>query len=151
AGGRVARTRHESWLTRCYALLLLLALILFYLSLPFIFVGLLLVFLLLLVLALFTRHDHDSGDVHLALLRASGGGMGAVSKAMSARAGTGGFGVRKGRKDCPKLSAALEEVARRVDTEPVDEVWIAPGADFGVHQEGRGPFGAFGGRKRVLT
>jgi Zn-dependent protease with chaperone function len=70
---------------------------------------------------------------------------------MFARVGTGSFGVRKTRQDCPKLYAALAEVARRVDTDPVDEVWVAPGADFGVHQEGRGPFGVFGGRKRVLT
>src|SRR5262249_33677196 len=90
-------------------------------------------------------------DVHSALLRASGGGMKAVFKAMFARAGTGSFGLRKGRKDCPKLWAAIAEVAQRVDTEPVDELWISPGADFCVHQEGRGPFGMFGGRKRVLT
>src|SRR5262249_31346833 len=45
----------------------------------------------------------------------------------------------------------LHEVARRVDTEPVDEVYLSPGSMIGVHQEGRGPFGIFGGRKRVLT
>ncbi|HKB40554.1 MAG TPA: M48 family metalloprotease, partial [Gemmataceae bacterium] len=151
AAGQVSRTRHESRLTRFYSIALLLALVLFYLSLPFVFVGLLIVFVILLVLALFLRRDRDTADVHSALLRASGGGMGAVFKAMFARVGTGSFGLRKDRGDCPKLFAALEEVARRVDTEPVDEVWISPGADFGVHQEGRGPFGMFGGRKRVLT
>jgi Zn-dependent protease with chaperone function len=151
AGGKVTRTRHESWLTRFYAVALLLGLVLFYLSLPFVFVGLLIVFLMLLVLALGLRRDPDIADTHGALMRASGGGMKAVFKAMFARVGTGSFGLRKGRRDCPKLYAALDEVARRVETDPVDEVWIAPGADFGVHQEGRGPFGVFGGRKRVLT
>src|SRR5262249_15354545 len=40
---------------------------------------------------------------------------------------------------------------QRVDTEAVDEVWLAPGSDIGVHQEGRGPFGLFGSKRRVLT
>jgi Zn-dependent protease with chaperone function len=59
--------------------------------------------------------------------------------------------VRKARDDCPGLFAQIEEVARRVGTEPPDEVWLAPGAEFSVHQRGRGPFGLFGTRRRVLT
>src|SRR5262249_48019020 len=54
------------------------------------------------------------------------------------------------REDCPKLFAAVEEVAKRVDTEPVDEIWISPGAAFYVTQAGRGPLGVFGGRQRLL-
>ena len=65
--------------------------------------------------------------------------------------GSGSFGVRKSQADCPKLYAALADVARRVDTRPVDEVYIAPGSEIGVHQEGRGPFGVFGIKRRVLT
>src|SRR5262249_4568070 len=61
------------------------------------------------------------------------------------------FGLRKRKEECPRLFAAVEEVARRAQSEPPDELWIAPGADFCVHQEGRGPFGMFGSRKRVLT
>jgi Zn-dependent protease with chaperone function len=150
-GGQVVRTLHESRLTKFYAVALLLALLLFYLSLPFVFVGLLIVFLVAVALAMLLRRDPEATDAHAALLRASGGGMKAVFKAMFARVGTGSFGVRKRREQAPKLYAALAEVARRVDTDAVDEVWIAPGAEFGVHQEGRGPFGVFGGRKRVLT
>jgi Zn-dependent protease with chaperone function len=45
----------------------------------------------------------------------------------------------------------LAEVAKRVDTDPVDEVYLAPGSAIGVHQEGRGPFGIFGVKRRVLT
>jgi Zn-dependent protease with chaperone function len=150
-GGQVVRTLHESRLTKYYVVALLLALVLFYLSLPFVFVGMLIVFLVALAIALATHRDRGSGDVNAAMLRASGGGVMAVFKAMFARVGTGSFGLRKTREEAPKLYAALAEVAQRVDTDPVDEVWIAPGADFGVHQEGRGPFGVFGGRKRVLT
>jgi tetratricopeptide (TPR) repeat protein len=77
-GGQVTRTRGESRLTKFYAFALLLALVLFYLSLPFVFLGLLIVFLLVLVLALFMYRDRDTADVHVALMRASGGGIGAV-------------------------------------------------------------------------
>jgi heat shock protein HtpX len=76
--------------------------------------------------------------------------MGAVFKAIFARTGSGGWGVEKDRDDCPKLWKAIDEVARRVDTEAPDRIFISPGATCGVYQEGRGPFGVFGGRKRVL-
>jgi Zn-dependent protease with chaperone function len=49
------------------------------------------------------------------------------------------------------LHRAIQEVAKRVDTEPPDEVYISPGNDFYVLQQGRGPFGIFGSRKRVLN
>ncbi len=150
-GGHVVRTKHETMLTRFYLAALLTALVLFYLSLPFVFIGLLLVFLLVLVIGLLVRKDAASADVHSAMLKASGGGMGALFKAIFARTGSGGWGLEKDRDDCPKLWKAIDEVAKRVDTEPPDELYISPGADFSVYQYGRGPFGVFGGRKRVLT
>jgi Zn-dependent protease with chaperone function len=150
-GGHVARTRHETLLTRFYLVALLTALVLFYVSLPFVFIGLLLVFLLVLVIGLLVRKDAASADVHGALLKASGGGMGALFKAIFARTGSGGWGLEKDRDDCPKLWKAIDEVAQRVDTEAPDELYISPGADFCVYQHGRGPFGVFGSRKRVLT
>ncbi len=33
----------------------------------------------------------------------------------------------------------------------MDDVYVSPGAEIGVHQEGRGPFGIFGVKRRVLT
>lgn len=57
----------------------------------------------------------------------------------------------KTAEECPRLHQLLEEVARRVDTDPVHEVFLAPGSAIGVHQEGRGPFGVFGVKNRVLT
>jgi Zn-dependent protease with chaperone function len=151
AAGSVLHTSHESWLKRIYLFILLLALILFYLSLPFVFLGMLLLLLVALVVALCVSKHKDADNVQGALLCASGGGISAVFKAVFAKVGTGGFGLRMTRRDCPRLWDALEDVADRVDTDPVNEVWLAPGSDFGVHQEGRGPFGVFGGKKRVLT
>jgi Zn-dependent protease with chaperone function len=151
ASGQVARTVDEMRLGRFYLIALIAALVLFYLSLPFVLFGLLLVFLMTLGLSFFVNRNSGAADVHTALLRASGGGMTAIFKATFARTGTGGFGKEKDREDCPKLFAAIDEVARNVDTEPPDELWLSPGADFWVRQEGRGPFGVFGSRKRVLT
>jgi Zn-dependent protease with chaperone function len=151
APGRVARTVHEMRLGRLYGIALGVALVLFYLSLPFVLLGLLLVFGCTLLLALVVNRNSQAADVHAALLRASGGGIGAVFQAVFARTGAGGYGLLKDREDCPRLFDAIDEVARGVQTEGPDEVWLSPGADFGVHQEGRGPFGMFGSRKRVLT
>ena len=78
------------------------------------------------------------------------GGAWAVLKRLFHRPQSGGFGIKKTAPDCPRLYATLEEVARRVDTDPVDEVYLAPGSSVSVHQEGRGPFGLLGA-KRVLT
>lgn len=145
--GRVAHTRHEFRLNRAYLVLLFAGLILFYAALPFVALGMLIVFLFSFALALGSRNSGAHDD----LLRASGGGLGAIIKALFARTDHGSFGVRKTRRQCPRLFDAIDEVAERIDTEPPDEVWISPGAMFAVHQEGRGPFGMFGSRKRVLT
>jgi Zn-dependent protease with chaperone function/Flp pilus assembly protein TadD len=151
ARGQVLRTLHESRLTRAYCVVLTLALVLFYLAIPFVIWGLLVLTLVLGVLGMFLNRDGGGTGVHGDLLRASGGGLAAVFRALFAGFGKGSFGVLKTADDCPRLYGALEEVARRVDTDPVDEVYVAPGAGIGVHQEGRGPFGLLGTRRRVLT
>ncbi len=152
-GWRLAPRIHpEAQLGRIYLAALLVGLVLFYVALPVLFAGMLVIFLPLLGLAILSSgRGSDGGAASFDLLRTSGGGLKAVLKAMFARAGTGVFGVRKRKEECPGLFAGVEAVARSVGTEPPDEVWLAPGADFWVRQEGRGPFGLFGARKRVLT
>src|SRR5262249_2667899 len=54
-------------------------------------------------------------------------------------------------EDCPQLYAALAEVAQKVDTQPVYQVYLSHGSSIGVYQEGRGPFGLLGVKRRVLT
>jgi Zn-dependent protease with chaperone function len=151
AQGQVLRTGHETWLSRFYMVALTLALIFFYVAMPFILIGLIIVFVFILLLGLFFRRDRESASMHTAMLKASGGGVFAVIKSLFAGFSKGSFGLEKDRDDCPRLYEVLEEVARKVDTDPVDQVYIAPGSAIGVHQEGRGPFGLFGSKKRVLT
>ena len=147
--GDMVISGRESWLARLYMFVLVIGLILFYVSVPFVTAGLVaatgavlyLVFLLpripvqLLVIVLFT-----------------GLGMAwAVLRSVFASQGRGSFGLRKTESDCPRLINAIRDVAGRTETTPMDEVYLAPGAAIGVHQEGRGPFGMFGVKRRVLT
>lgn len=148
-GGQVARTEGEPWLARLYAVCLVFGLILFYVSLPFVTLGLLAGTLG----ALWLIFQMGRIPVKLVIVIAIVGlGMAwAVLKSMFARMGTGSFGLKRNEQEAPRLFATLREVAGRVDTTPVDDVYVAPGAEIGVHQEGRGPWGMFGTKRRVLT
>lgn len=147
--GQVLRTRHESLLATFYSFALFMGLILFYGTIPFVIAGLLAATAgLLYAIFLLPRIPIKL----IVVIVVVGGGMAwAVLKSLFARAGSGGFGIAKTATDCPKLYQTLAEVAERVDTDPVDEVYLAPGSSIGVHQEGRGPFGILGVKKRVLT
>jgi Zn-dependent protease with chaperone function len=149
SGGQVVRARHESSLARFYALALFAGLILFYISIPFIVGGLLALTALLVYLI------YSAGRIPVKLVVVivvmGIGGTWAVLKSLFASPGRGSFGLPKTPEQCPKLYQALADVAARVDTTPVDQVYLAPGSSIGVHQEGRGPFGVFGVKRRVLT
>jgi Zn-dependent protease with chaperone function len=147
--GQVVRSQHESSVAKLYMLTLMLGLVLFYAAIPFVVAGLLAATGLLLYLIF------HAGRIPIKLvvpIVVGGGGMAwAVLKSVFARPGQGGFGLQKTAADCPRLHTTLAEVARRVDTDPVDQVYVAPGSAIGVHREGRGPFGIFGVKRRVLT
>jgi Zn-dependent protease with chaperone function len=148
-GGHVARGQEETALARLYGLVLVVGLVLFYVAVPFVIAGL----IWLTCLALYGMFQLGRISVQLVLMVAVAGFFGAwsVFRALFAKPASGAFGVPKDAGQCPKVHALLAEVAQRVDTDPVDEVYIAPGSAIGVHQEGRGPFGVFGVKRRVLT
>ena len=149
SSGQVVRTSSESSLARLYALSLVLGLILFYLAIPFIIAGLL--GLTALVLYLVFMLPRIPIKLLIIVFIAGGGAALAVLKSVFTRAAQGSFGLPKTSADCPRVYQLLADVARLVDTTPVDEVYVAPGSAIGVHQEGRGPFGMFGVKRRVLT
>ncbi len=151
ANSRVIQTSQEAWLNRFYGFALFLGLVFFYAAFPFLIVGLVIMTLMILAFGLFLHRDPQLQEMHGDLIRASGGSTWSVIRSLFIGFGSGSFGIRKTEADCPRLFAAVKDVAERVDTDPVDEIWIAPGADISVHQEGRGPFGLFGSRRRVLT
>jgi Zn-dependent protease with chaperone function len=149
AGGQVLRAHGESFLARLYALALVVGLVLFYVAIPFVVAGLVAATgLLLYGIFLLPRIPIKL----IVIVVVVGLGMAwAVFKSLFARPARVGFGLAKSAADCPRLYEALAEVAGRVDTEPVHDVYLAPGSSIGVHQEGRGPFGLFGVKRRVLT
>ncbi len=148
--GRIARVHGETVLARMYGFALMVGLVLFYAAIPFVILGLLGGTAVLLYL-IFTGLDRIPIKLIVIIVVAGGFSAWAVFKSLFTRPASGAFGIRKTGAQCPQLHQLLAEVARKVDTDPVDEVYLAPGAAIGVHQEGRGPFGMFGINKRVLT
>jgi Zn-dependent protease with chaperone function/tetratricopeptide (TPR) repeat protein len=151
ANSRVIQTSQEAWLNRFYGFALFLGLVFFYAAFPFLIVGLIIMTLMIVVFGIFLHRDPQLQEMHGDLIRAGSGSTWSVIRSLFIGFGSGSFGIRKTEAECPRLFAAVKDVAQRVDTDPVDEIWIAPGADISVHQEGRGPFGLFGSRRRVLT
>ena len=140
---------HESWLARLYMLALIGGIVLFYLSVPFVAAGLVAATgaALLLVLQL------PRIPVKLLVLVAVVGlGMAwAVIRSIFASHGRSPFGLPTTDAEAPRLFAALGDVAARTMSRPIDDVYLTPGADIGVYQDGRGPFGMFGVKRRVLS
>jgi Zn-dependent protease with chaperone function len=147
--GNIARATGETILARLYGFALMIGLILFYAAIPFVIAGLLGATALLLYLIF----SMGTIPIKLVVIVFIVGGLSAwaVFKSLFTRPPTGGFGLLKTSEQVPRLHQLLAEVARKVDTDPVNDVFLAPGAGIGVHQEGRGPFGMFGINKRVLT
>jgi Zn-dependent protease with chaperone function len=147
--GQVARTSAESGLAKLYALALVVGLILFYVAIPFLVAGLLAATGLLLY-GIFLLPRIPVKLVVVVVVVGLGTAW-AVFKSLFSRPSKGSFGLAKTAADCPRLHQAVAEVAQRIDTRPVDELYLAPGSAIGVHQEGRGPFGIFGVKRQVLT
>jgi len=139
----------KSWLAKPYLLALAVSLVLFYVSVPFVTVGLLAATLGLLYLIFLL--PRIPVQLVIIVLVAGFGMAWAVLKSAFTRPGQDEFGLKKTPDQCPRLHAAVREVAARTDTDPVDEIYLNPGSNIGVRQEGRGPFGMFGVKRRVLT
>ena len=140
---------HESWLARLYMLALIGGIVLFYLSVPFVAAGLVAATgaALLLVLQL----PRVPAKL-LALIAVVGLGMAwAVIRSIFASHGRSHFGLPTTDAEAPRLFAALRDVAVRTMSRPIDNVFLTPGSDIGVYQDGRGPFGMFGVKRRVLS
>ena len=140
---------HESWLARLYMLALIGGIVLFYLSVPFVAAGLVAATgaALLLVLQL----PRVPAKL-LALIAVVGLGMAwAVIRSIFASHGRSHFGLPTTDAEAPRLFAALRDVAVKTMSRPIDNVFLTPGSDIGVYQDGRGPFGMFGVKRRVLS
>ncbi|MBI3408391.1 MAG: M48 family metalloprotease [Planctomycetes bacterium] len=149
SAGQVARITGESGLAKLYGFALVAGLVLFYAAIPFIIGGLIMVTWWLLQL-IFLMGRIPVKLVVIVVVVGIGGAW-AVLKSVFSKPVSGAFGLPKTAQECPRVHQMLAEVAGRVNTDPINEVFIAPGAAIGVHQEGKGPFGIFGVKRRVLT
>jgi Zn-dependent protease with chaperone function len=139
----------ESWTARIYLLALMMGLIAFYVAIPFVVAGLVAGTGAVLYGILALRRVPV--DLIWIVIVVGLGMAWAVVKSVFASYDFGNFGIRKTAENCPAFYAAAREVAARVDTSPADEVRFTPGSGISVHQEGRGPFGIFGVKRRILT
>lgn len=146
--GQVWRSEGEGRMARLYGVALMGGLVMFYIAIPFIIAGL----LLATVGALYGVLMLPRIPIKLlVIIVVVGFGMAwVVLKSLFARA-SGEFGLPLSRTEEPKLYQAVDQVAAEVDTAPVDKIFLSPGSEIGVHQDGRGPFGMFGVKDRVLT
>jgi Zn-dependent protease with chaperone function len=146
--GRVARTGGESLMARLYGMALMGGLLMFYVAIPFVIAGLVAATLG----ALFAVLSLPRIPIKLLVIIGVVGFSMAwvVLKSLFTRASESS-GLPLGEGEHPRLQAVIGEVAQAVNTPPVDKVYLSPGAEIGVHQDGRGPFGMLGVKDRVLT
>lgn len=146
--GQVIRTGRESLLARLYVFVLMIGLVFFYVAVPFVIIGILAGTAGVLYTILLTGFIPIK--IFLFILLIGLMMAWAVIRSLFIRADVSRDGIVKTAADEPKLHQVLNEVAGRVGTAPVDEVYVSPGSEIGVHETGRGPFGIFGVKRRVL-
>jgi Zn-dependent protease with chaperone function len=147
--GRVRRVSGESMLARVYGLSLFCGLVLFYIAVPFIVAGLLAATLGLLWLIF--QANRIPIKLVVIIVVCGLGMVWAVLKSLFVQLGHEPFGLKQTEEGSSRLFGVAREVADRVDTRPIDDIYIAPGSGIGVFQQGRGPFGIFGVKRRILT
>jgi Zn-dependent protease with chaperone function/tetratricopeptide (TPR) repeat protein len=139
-----ARSRREAWLERFYLVVLSLGLLAFYASVPVVALGLLAVTLALFGLMLAIR------IIHFGVLYRGLWATGNVLRCALMGPRPGVMGIEATAEEHPRLLEVSRAVAERLQTRPVDALYLTPSSHIAVYQEGSGPFGLLGTRRRVL-
>jgi Zn-dependent protease with chaperone function/tetratricopeptide (TPR) repeat protein len=139
-----SRSRREVWLERFYLLVLSLGLLMFYASVPVVVLGLVAVTLAAFVLMLVIRIIH-LGVLHRGLWATCN-----IVRCTLMGPSRRTLGIEATPERHPRLFETLRTVAARLHTRPVDAVYLTPSSSIAVYQEGAGPFGLLGRRRRVL-
>jgi hypothetical protein len=147
--GEAVRFQDDPPATRLYALALLLGAAVFYAA-----VSLLIATLIVgtgLLVAFVLRIPGRAVKLLILLLVVGGGLVWTLFRGLLAFPSRVDPGLPLKTADHPRLHELLADVGQRLDAEPVGDVRLVPGAALHMHQEGRGPFGILGVRRRVLT
>jgi Zn-dependent protease with chaperone function len=139
-----SRSRREVWLELFYLVVLSLGLLVFYASVPVVALGLLAVTLALFGLLLVIRILHI-GVLHRGLWATWN-----VLRCALTGPRRRPIGIEATAEQHPRLFEASRAVADRLQTRPVDALYLTPSSSIAVYQEGSGPFGLLGKRRRVL-
>ena len=119
---------------RLYRVLLWLCCAYYYLSIPFIVV----VVLVAGGGALYAMFQMNVISIKLPILVVLfvGATVGAIGKALFVRGRDEDPGLRLDREKSARLRAVLEEVAKKIGTRPIDEVYLTPATEFAVMERG---------------
>jgi Zn-dependent protease with chaperone function/tetratricopeptide (TPR) repeat protein len=139
-----ARSRREIWLERFYLLVLSLGLLIFYASVPVVAAGLLAVTLVLFGVLLAIR------ILHFGILQRGLWAFWNVLRCTLIGPQDEVLGIEATGTEQPLLFESLNVVADRIKTRPVDKVYLTPSSNIAVKQQGSGPFGLLGKRRRIL-
>ncbi len=139
-----AQSRREFWLERFYLVVLSVGLLVFYASVPVVALGLFAVSLCIFWLLLMIRILHF-GVMHRGLWATWN-----ILRCALLGPRRGALGIEAKPGEHPRLFEAARAVAERLQTRPVDTVYLTPSSNIAVKQEGSGPFGLLGKRERVL-
>jgi Zn-dependent protease with chaperone function len=60
-------------------------------------------------------------------------------------------GIPVAPEESGRLRQVVDEVGKQLEADPVAEIRLSPGADVRIWPQNRGPFGIFGGARRLLT
>jgi Zn-dependent protease with chaperone function len=124
----------EGFLRRVYRLVVTLTCAYYYLSLPIV-MGIALVTCAGLIYVLLAMGQVPIKLVLIALVIA-GGSVWAIVKGLFVRRSEGDPGVRLDLEAHPELRAVLHEVASKIETRPVDAVYLTPGTEVAVFERG---------------
>lgn len=139
-----SRSRREVWIERFYLVILSAGLLVFYASVPVVALGLMAVTLALFGLMLAIRIIHF-GVLHRGLWATWN-----VLRSALMGPQRGAVGIEATDEEHPRLFETSRAVAERLQTRPVDVLYLTPSSNISVYQEGAGPFGLLGKRRRVL-
>jgi Zn-dependent protease with chaperone function len=124
----------EAYLRRTYRVVLALTCAYYYLSLPIV-TAIVFVACAALIYALLAIGQIPIKLVAIALVIA-GGSVWAILKGLFVRRRDSDPGVRLDLTAHPELRAVLDEVASKIETRPVDSVYLTPGTEVAVFERG---------------